>query len=73
MPWCDACDRYLTPTSLDDGTCPLCDSDEVLADDVAAPVGRKLPWHFKLMMALVVIYLSWRVVILAVTVVEWAF
>ena len=66
MPWCESCDRYLTPTSLEsDGTCPSCDSGVVLAEQperVGDTVPRKLPWHFKLMVALAGVYLAWRVV-----------
>jgi hypothetical protein len=45
----------------DDGTCPTCgeqiveahDHDEKAADE-------KAPWHFKLMIATLVVYLTWR-------------
>ena len=62
VPECQQCDRYLTPTSLeDDGTCPFCDSDVVVAEK-PLPVQRALPWHFKLMVALAALYLIWRVI-----------
>lgn len=60
MPWCDDCSRFYTPTSMNrDGTCPTCGSS------IAAPV--KTPWHFKLLLASVVLYLGWRAVQLG----EW--
>jgi hypothetical protein len=63
MPWCEECAKYWTPNSMnDDGTCPSCgrrveeppvaDGDE--ADD------EKTPWHFKLLVVTLVIYLTWR-------------
>ncbi|MDG2260775.1 MAG: hypothetical protein P8N50_00405 [Actinomycetota bacterium] len=58
MAWCDACDRYLTPSSLDeDGTCPGCDSGDVL---VEVPEMPHTPWHFKLLVVLAGGYLLWR-------------
>ena len=63
MPWCEDCSKYLTPSSLnDDGTCPSCGrpvgeieqrADDELADESA-------PWHFKLLVVALVIYLGWR-------------
>jgi hypothetical protein len=53
----------------DDGTCPTCgnqmlephdQSEESDADD------EKAPWHFKLMIVALVIYLGWRLVSLFV-------
>jgi hypothetical protein len=60
MPWCDSCERYLTPTGLDaDGTCPSCDSGSVLAKPRAK---SKLPWHFWLILIATGVYLGWRAV-----------
>ncbi|MPY92781.1 MAG: hypothetical protein GEV08_06845 [Acidimicrobiia bacterium] len=58
MPWCEACNRYLTPPTLEeDGTCPDCGT--VLAE----PEERhKVPWHFWVMVLAVTLYLGWRVV-----------
>ena len=54
MPWCDGCDRYLTPTSLGPGgICPTC----------AKPIDRgsqRVPWHFKLFVVATVFYLGFR-------------
>ena len=66
MPWCEECAKYYTPNSVnEDGTCPKC------GDAIQAPEGspevdtaadEKAPWHFKLMVVLVVVYLGWRLV-----------
>ena len=72
MPWCESCSKYLTPTALNtDGTCPTCAravgevdprADEVLAEE-------STPWHFKLLIGAVAVYLAWR----AVQMVNWLF
>jgi hypothetical protein len=50
-----------------DGTCPSC--GRVLADPVRAELDApRAPWHFKLLVAAVVVYLGWRVLQL----VAWA-
>ena len=70
MPWCERCDRFLNPNSVnEDGTCPTCGrpvdatrlqhGDQAVVtddDDVAAP------WHFWVMIAGVVLYLGWRLI-----------
>jgi hypothetical protein len=78
MPGCEDCATYWAPSAMnEDGTCPTCgravkaqqpitakniklrklaageDADE---DDVTTP------WHFKLLMVLLALYLGWRVV-----------
>ncbi len=72
MPFCDACARHWTPTSMgQDGSCPTCGQvlevrrplrpPEVAADapdeEAAAP---NAPWHFKVMLLALVVYLAWR-------------
>ena len=53
MPWCDDCSRFYNPTSLTaDGACPTC------GRSLGEPV--KTPWHFKLLLASVALYLGWR-------------
>ena len=64
MPWCDTCDRFLSPsTVVADGTCPNCGrsvdpgpahgaSGE---DDLGA-----LPWHLKLLAGALAVYLGYR-------------
>jgi hypothetical protein len=59
VPWCDACNRFLTePTLKPDGSCPTC------GRVIAVPVSElpKTPWHFKLLMVALAIYLGYRLV-----------
>lgn len=67
MPHCDTCDRFYNPNTLKpDGTCPTC----------GAQIGEKLtrfeheaaPWHFKVLVAVTVVYLGWRFVQLIVAI-----
>jgi hypothetical protein len=65
MPWCDDCSKYWTPSSVnDDGTCPRCGADldtPPPSDDTEADADdEKTPWHFKLMVVALVIYLVYR-------------
>ena len=61
MPWCETCSRFLNPNSLQsDGSCPTC--GRVVADPKEAEELPKAPWHFKLLLVAVVIYLGWRLV-----------
>ncbi|MBW3580338.1 MAG: hypothetical protein KY431_04810 [Actinobacteria bacterium] len=64
MPWCDGCSRFWTVEAVPaDRTCPSCGAG--LPDAAATGVGgheEKVPWHFKLLMAAVVVYLTWRAV-----------
>ena len=62
MPWCDRCDRYLTPNALrTDGTCPTC-AEAVDTTDLKNPPPARVPWHFWVMVAALVGYLGWRLV-----------
>jgi hypothetical protein len=62
MPWCEECAKYWTPNSMnEDGTCPTC-HQEVEAPTTEAADEEKAPWHFKLMVVVLVIYLGWRFV-----------
>ena len=70
MPWCETCSRFYNPNSLaSDGTCTTCGSfiaePPPAADD---DEDTKVPWHFKLMLVALVLYLGWR----AVQTVIWA-
>jgi hypothetical protein len=66
VPWCPACDRFLSPATVRaDGTCPGCgravDPGRVGTgvrggDDALPPV----PWHLKLLGAAVAVYLGYR-------------
>ena len=74
MPWCEPCARYFAPSALqEDASCPAC--GEVI--DVQTPVNvgkvnlralasngeqESTPWHFKLLVGALIVYLTWRVV-----------
>ena len=76
MPWCEECSKYWTPSAMnDDGTCPTCGQQPAEQEPITAknlnlrklaagaggnPDDEKAPWHFKLLMVLLVIYLVWR-------------
>jgi hypothetical protein len=67
MPWCETCSRFLNPNTLEsDGTCPSCGRKVAEPAEVAA-TRERTPWHFKLLLLAVVVYLGWRLVQL----VEW--
>ena len=56
MPTCVDCDHYWRPGELaEGGTCPTCGQ----ALDTTPP---KTPWHFKLLIVSMVLYLGWRAV-----------
>jgi hypothetical protein len=76
VPWCPTCDRFLSPSTVHhDGTCPTCGrtvepghahtttavdpntpDKPTDRDDALDPV----PWHFKLMLGALAIYLGYR-------------
>ena len=66
MPWCDGCAKYWAPSSMnDDGTCPRCGSDldpppRAMSGGDDVEVDEKAPWHFKLMVVALVVYLVYR-------------
>ncbi|MGD9797600.1 MAG: hypothetical protein AB7H43_15765 [Acidimicrobiia bacterium] len=61
MPWCDTCDRFWTPTSMaSDGSCPACGHQLATAEEELESTGA--PWHFKLLVAAMAIYLAWRAI-----------
>ena len=76
MPWCEPCAKYFAPSTLtSDGTCPECGtsievvtingrvtSDTLDLKKLAGVDGEKVPWHFKLLVGLLCLYLGWRVV-----------
>ena len=76
MPWCEPCAKYFAPSALTaDGKCPECLStvdhmtisgrvidDRLDLKKLAGVDGDKTPWHFKLLVGLLCIYLGWRVV-----------
>jgi hypothetical protein len=73
VPWCSECDRFLSPASVrTDGSCPRCgravDPGQAKAPatvaDPADPVDSEplepVPWHFKLLLGAVALYLGYR-------------
>ena len=73
MPYCDACARHWTPTSMrTDGSCPTCGQVLELRKPRSQPVATaesgaddedarpKAPWHFKVMLLALALYLAWR-------------
>lgn len=62
MPWCDDCDVYLAPNTVEeDGTCPTCHNPVDAADAQVEPQA-KIPWHFWVVVVALVLYLGWRAV-----------
>jgi hypothetical protein len=83
MPWCDACDRFLSPSTVKvDGTCPSCgrvvDAGHAHVAD-ASPTSSSastdddagtlppIPWHLWLLLAALAVYLGYR----AMQGIEW--
>jgi len=74
MPFCEDCAKYYAPSAMTpDGRCPTC--GRVLEAPKVQPAGgakltgkdlkemageEKAPWHFKLLVAAAVVYLTWR-------------
>jgi hypothetical protein len=64
VPHCATCDRFYNPNSLKtDGTCPTCGAQ--LGEPLKRVEHEGAPWHFKLLIAITVVYLGWRFVQLA--------
>lgn len=63
MPWCEDCSKFWSPNSLTPaGECPSCGRTVASAAEVAEAESYKAPWHFKVMVVLAVLYLSWRLI-----------
>ena len=78
MPWCEDCAKYLTPSAMkEDGTCPTCGRSVAAQQPITAKnlnlhqlaagldgadEDASAPWHFKVLMFMLVVYLGWRVV-----------
>jgi hypothetical protein len=71
MPWCDDCSKFWNPNSMPaDGRCPTCGRSLVAPETSAATTPsvnlkelageEKMPWHFKLLVVALVLYLGWR-------------
>jgi len=65
MPWCATCDKFFNPASIDEGgVCPECGKALELGELTKNDIGEetKVPWHFWVGVAAVVIYLGWRLI-----------
>jgi hypothetical protein len=65
MPWCEECQKYWTPTAMTpEARCPTCgrDLDAAARETDAKLADEKAPWHFKLLVVALVVYLGWRFV-----------
>jgi len=64
MPWCEACEHYWAPSAMTpDGACPDCGADLEAPEPVgtdAAAADERAPWHFKLLIVMLVAYLVYR-------------
>jgi hypothetical protein len=63
MPWCEECSKYLTPSSLrEDGACPTCGRPvgEIERRAAEETADERTPWHFKLLVVALIVYLGWR-------------
>lgn len=76
MPWCEPCAKYFAPSAMkSDGSCPQCGepietmsvngtitADTLDLKKLAGVDGEKVPWHFKLLVGLLCLYLGWRII-----------
>lgn len=73
MPWCEPCSRYFAPSAVSaQGRCPVCERAIEMPVRAATEApslrelqrlsGEKAPWHFKLLMFTLVLYLGWRII-----------
>jgi hypothetical protein len=69
MPWCEECARYFAPSGVrSDGTCPSCHRPigELTAKNLdlkkLTDGQDKAPWHFKLLVGLLILYMGWRLI-----------
>jgi len=83
VPWCDACDRFLSPSTVrTDGTCPSCgrvvdpghasfathaSEAKSTIDDEDDEAPLPIPWHLWLLLAALAVYLGYR----AMQGIEW--
>jgi hypothetical protein len=67
VPWCEDCDRFYNPNTLTEtGSCPTCGRH--LAEQAGQAKPEKLrrfsdepaPWHFKVLLVVLCVYLSYR-------------
>jgi len=58
VPWCDGCSRYWNPPTLIEGRCPTCDRQ--LESPAAGAEDVRAPWHFKVLLVGLAVYLLYR-------------
>ena len=63
MPFCEDCAKFWSPNTMPvTGKCPTCGLQIAEPQELEDATTYKAPWHFKLMVALAAIYLTWRLV-----------
>ncbi len=69
MPFCEECARYFAPSAMrEDGSCPQCgrtlERPVITAKnlDLNELADAKAPWHFRLLVVALCLYLGWRIV-----------
>jgi hypothetical protein len=75
VPWCEGCDRFLSPSTVrTDGRCPSCGrvvyAGAAHGPEVASETEDELgpiPWHLKLLAGALAVYLGYR----AMQGIEW--
>ena len=63
MPWCEDCEKYWAPSAMTpEGECPDCGADLDAPDPAATEPSdeERAPWHFKLLIVMLVVYLVYR-------------
>lgn len=60
MPWCDTCAKFWNPPSLQEGQCPTCGAELERAPAAASDDAPRAPWHFKLLLIALILYLGFR-------------
>ena len=60
MPWCDTCAKFWSPPSLVEGSCPTCGTELATPVAPATDVVPRAPWHFKLLLVALILYLGFR-------------
>lgn len=63
VPWCDKCDRFLSPASLSaEGACPECGEPVSDAGHAHEAEDVSIPWHFWVGVVALALYLFWRAI-----------
>ena len=66
MPWCVSCNKFMTPSTVNpNATCPKCGNvvERGLIPGMTRPADEAppaVPWHLKLLLLALTLYLSWR-------------